>query len=320
MADYDSDSYRQTYDSVMPFWNQARSNMKSYLADQGMLSSTGGGRRFQNEVEMPYSQAANSMYADLEKQKRAEQFQREQQGWQNQFQQSQAYSSNAMNFYNLLWSEYVNQWQLKGTDSGLRAPQDFPIFSQLYNSGYSQPTTSYNPSNVGDGNTEYVKRYSPNQGQTLDAKNSAASQAYQNAYLNYLKERAAASDSQWQAEFDATAGAAGTEVENPELEMEFKTMLAETSDELAAAVEAGEMTKQEAWQQFIRLASIFGKNYGVGENAATMIVSKYGNVINPIFTGASPAPVEEPKSLLRWPTPRGRSRTIQDKTFWGAMK
>lgn len=171
---------QQTEDALMPFWERARANMKSNLADQGMLSSTGGWRRYDQEVEQPYAKAANVMYADLQKQARDE-----------QYRATQSNVQNAQNLYNLLWSQYFNSWQLKGNDQGLRAPQDFPLFSNMASAQYQQPLQSYLPQNMGDANTEQVPRYSPNNGDTLDSKNAAASQAYQSAYLELAQQQAA---------------------------------------------------------------------------------------------------------------------------------
>ena len=188
---------QQTNDAIMPYWERARKEMKSNLADQGMLSSTGGWKRYSQEVEQPYAQAANTMYADLQKQARAEQFQGQ-----------QANVQNAMNLYNLLWSAYLNQVQLRPKKQP-KAPMDFPIFGNMYNANYLQPLSSYLPKQAGgpavspEGNPEYVPRYQPNLGSIGAERDALAQQEYNKAYLSYLNRQAAESKRQ----FDITNAA-----------------------------------------------------------------------------------------------------------------
>ena len=190
----DDDTMKRVQDALMPYWSTARENMKAYLADQGLVSSTGGATRMRDEVEMPFAQASNTMYQDILDKQKAAAFARE------QFE-----TESSMNLYNLLWSQFFNQWQLKGTDKGLKAPKDFPLFGDLFGSRYTDPYKSTSGP-TGDANTEYVPRYSPNQGKTQGAKDSDASQAYQNAYLGFLKQQEANDNAQWKAGFDYTTG------------------------------------------------------------------------------------------------------------------
>lgn len=185
---------QRVQDALMPYWSTARENMKAYLADQGLISSTGGATRMRDEVEMPFAQASNTMYQDILDKQKAAAFARE------QFE-----TESSMNLYNLLWSQFFNQWQLKGTDKGLKAPKDFPLFGDLFGSRYTDPYKATSGP-TGDANTEYVPRYSPNQGKTQGAKDSEASQAYQNAYLGFLKQQEANDNAQWKAGFDYTTG------------------------------------------------------------------------------------------------------------------
>jgi len=160
-----------------------------------MLSSTGGWKRYSQEVEQPYAQAANTMYADLQKQARAEQFQGQ-----------QANVQNAMNLYNLLWSANLNQVQLRPKKQP-KAPMDFPIFGNMYNANYLQPLSSYLPKQAGgptvspEGNPEYVPRYQPNLGSIGAERDALAQQEYNKAYLSYLNRQAAESKRQ----FDITS-------------------------------------------------------------------------------------------------------------------
>ena len=188
---------QQTNDAIMPYWKRARESMKADLADQGMLSSTGGWKRYSQEVEQPYAQAANTMYADLQKQARAEQFQGQ-----------QANVQNAMNLYNLLWSAYLNQVQLRPKNQP-KAPQDFPIFGNMYAANYLQPLSTYMPQQAGgpavseEGNPEYVPRFQPNLGSIGAERDALAQQEYNKAYLSYLNRQAA----EQRRQFDITNAA-----------------------------------------------------------------------------------------------------------------
>lgn len=175
----------QTNDAIMPYWNQARQNMKAQLADQGMLSSSAGLARYNREVEQPYAQAANTMYADLQKQARAE-----------QFRQQQANVQNSQNLYNLLWSAYLNMYQLGGAKEANKVgrPNQFPIFGNVSNAAYQQPLSAYLPQNVGDPAKDYVSTVR-DAGQSLSERSFDAEQSYKKAYLDYLNRSLAAASS-----------------------------------------------------------------------------------------------------------------------------
>ena len=175
----------QTNDAIMPYWNQARQNMKAQLADQGMLSSSAGLARYNREVEQPYAQAANTMYADLQKQARAE-----------QFQQQQANVRNSQNLYNLLWSAYLNMYQLGGAKEANKVgrPNQFPIFGNVSNAAYQQPLSAYLPQNVGDPAKDYVSTVR-DAGQSLSERSFDAEQSYKKAYLDYLNRSLSAASS-----------------------------------------------------------------------------------------------------------------------------
>lgn len=219
---YDGDASAYVNDALLPYWERARNEMRSSLADQGMLSSSAGMNRYSQNVEQPYAQAANTMYRDYINQRRSEDFTRritadqearaaqqqdwsqdfagvqekraaQQQQWSQGFQTNQANAQNTMNLYNLLWSSYLQGYGLGGDELAnlIGRPNQFPMWADIYKLGYQQPASSFSSQNVGDPvsdqkQTDYVPmiRDTP---PSLQQKQMEADNAYRNAYLNYMK-------------------------------------------------------------------------------------------------------------------------------------
>ena len=219
---YDGDASAYVNDALLPYWERARNEMRSSLADQGMLSSSAGMNRYSQNVEQPYAQAANTMYRDYINQRRSEDFTRritadqesraaqqqdwsqdfagvqekraaQQQEWSQGFQTNQANAQNTMNLYNLLWSSYLQGYGLGGDELAnlIGRPNQFPMWADIYKLGYQQPASSFSSQNVGDPvsdqkQTDYVPmiRDTP---PSLQQKQMEADNAYRNAYLNYMK-------------------------------------------------------------------------------------------------------------------------------------
>lgn len=219
---YDGDASAYVNDALLPYWERARNEMRSSLADQGMLSSSAGMNRYSQDVEQPYAQAANTMYRDYINQRRSEDFTRritadqearaaqqqewsqdfagiqerraaQQQEWSQGFQTNQANAQNTMNLYNLLWSSYLQGYGLGGDELAnlIGRPNQFPMWADIYKLGYQQPSYSPWSQNMGDPvsdqkQTDYVPmiRDTP---PSLQQKQMEADNAYRNAYLNYLK-------------------------------------------------------------------------------------------------------------------------------------
>ena len=206
---YDAEASQYVNDTLLPYWERARNEMRSTLADQGMLSSSAGLQRYSQDVEQPYAQAANSMYRDYINQRTNEEFSRnmaqrqedraqqqedraaQQQSWSQQFQTGQANSQNAMNLYNLLWSAYLNMYGVGGAAEAnkLGRPADPAMFKQIQGLSYIQPTSSYSPQNIGDPVADQYTRIR-DAGPSLAEKQAKEDNAYRNAYLNYMKSAA----------------------------------------------------------------------------------------------------------------------------------
>jgi hypothetical protein len=328
---YDGDASAYVNDALLPYWERARNEMRSSLADQGMLSSSAGMNRYSQNVEQPYAQAANTMYRDYINQRRSEDFTRritadqearaaqqqdwsqdfagvqekraaQQQQWSQGFQTNQANAQNTMNLYNLLWSSYLQGYGLGGDELAnlIGRPNQFPMWADIYKLGYQQPASSFSSQNVGDPvsdqkQTDYVPmiRDTP---PSLQQKQMEADNAYRSAYLNYLKSTGGGGG----------GGAAGDVAVTDDTE--FRSALAATSDELAARVESGEITKEDAWREFVRLAAVYGKNYPMNEHGATMLVSQYGNLINKMFT--TPGAPEPKAPGVDWLTRRSLPNSV----------
>ena len=206
---YEGDARQYVNDTLFPYWQRARDDMRANLVDQGMLSSSAGLQRYSQDVEQPYAQAANSMYRDYINQRTNEEFSRnmaqrqedraqqqedraaQNQTWSQQFQTGQANSQNAQNLYNLLWSAYLNMYGVGGAAEAnkLGRPADPDIFKQIQGLSYIQPTSTYSPQNIGDPVPDKYTRIR-DAGPSLAEKQADEDNAYRNAYLNYMKSTA----------------------------------------------------------------------------------------------------------------------------------
>jgi len=213
---YEGDARQYVNDTLFPYWQRARDDMRANLVDQGMLSSSAGLQRYSQDVEQPYAQAANSMYRDYINQRTNEEFSRnmaqrqedraqqqedraaQNQTWSQQFQTGQANSQNAQNLYNLLWSAYLNMYGVGGAAEAnkLGRPADPDIFKQIQGLSYIQPTSTYSPQNIGDPVPDKYTRIR-DAGPSLAEKQADEDNAYRNAYLRIMQSqeaRAAKSD------------------------------------------------------------------------------------------------------------------------------